>query len=114
MTRGDVVTVAMQGDFGKPRPAVIVQVDDVSNVIASVVVCPITTASAQSSIVRVSLSPTEENGLRAPSHIMTEKVSALRADRIGSRIGKLDLIDMKRLESALAYLLGLGHSEVSH
>ena len=27
MRRGDLVTVAMQGDFGKPRPALIIQYD---------------------------------------------------------------------------------------
>ena len=27
MTRGDVVTVALSGEFGKPRPAVVIQSD---------------------------------------------------------------------------------------
>jgi mRNA-degrading endonuclease toxin of MazEF toxin-antitoxin module len=27
VTRGDIVTVALQGDHGKPRPALIVQSD---------------------------------------------------------------------------------------
>jgi mRNA interferase MazF len=27
MKRGDLVTVAVQGDFGKPRPALIIQAD---------------------------------------------------------------------------------------
>lgn len=28
--RGDFVTIAMQGDFGKPRPALIIQADQFS------------------------------------------------------------------------------------
>jgi mRNA interferase MazF len=27
MNRGEVVTIAMQGDFGKPRPALVIQSD---------------------------------------------------------------------------------------
>ena len=29
MKRGDLVTIAMPGDFGKPRPALIIQSDGV-------------------------------------------------------------------------------------
>src|SRR3546814_1320774 len=41
--RGDIVAVSLQGDYGKPRPALIVQ----SNLLAeleSLVICPITSA----------------------------------------------------------------------
>ena len=27
MKRGDLVTIALQGDFGKPRPALVIQAD---------------------------------------------------------------------------------------
>ena len=36
MSRGDVVIVAAPGDYGKPRPAVIVQSDALSDAHASV------------------------------------------------------------------------------
>ena len=42
MRRGDVVTVATSGDYGKPRPAVIVQTDAFPESHASIVVCPMT------------------------------------------------------------------------
>src|SRR5436305_823443 len=42
MRRGDVVTVAATGDYGKPRPAVIVQTDALPAGHASVVVCQMT------------------------------------------------------------------------
>src|SRR3546814_6541085 len=44
--RGDIVAVSLQGDYGKPRPALIVQ----SNLLAaleSVVICPITSRSEE-------------------------------------------------------------------
>ena len=42
MKRGDVVTVAAAGDYGRPRPAVIVQTDALPAAHASVVVCQMT------------------------------------------------------------------------
>lgn len=42
LRRGDVVTVAASGDFGKPRPAVVVQSDVFPYEHASVIVCQMT------------------------------------------------------------------------
>ena len=42
ITRGDVVLVVAPGDYGKPRPAVVVQSDLFNPTHASVVVCPVT------------------------------------------------------------------------
>jgi mRNA interferase MazF len=47
MSRGDVVIVAASGDYGKPRPAVIVQSDAVPGSHASVVICPMTSETAE-------------------------------------------------------------------
>lgn len=41
MTRGDLVTVAMQGDLGKPRPALVIQSDLFSDH-ATVTILPVT------------------------------------------------------------------------
>ncbi|MGH8611906.1 MAG: type II toxin-antitoxin system PemK/MazF family toxin [Gammaproteobacteria bacterium] len=42
MKRGDLVTVAMQGDFGKPRPALVIQSDLFNDTHPSVTVLPLT------------------------------------------------------------------------
>jgi len=42
MQRGDVVTVAAAGDYGKPRPALIVQADLFNAAHPSVTVLPLT------------------------------------------------------------------------
>ncbi len=42
MRRGDVVVVAAAGDYGKPRPAVIVQTDAFPRTHASVIICQMT------------------------------------------------------------------------
>ena len=44
MRRGDLVTIALQGDFGKPRPALVVQSDLFNTDHATVSVLPITSA----------------------------------------------------------------------
>ena len=40
MKRGDIVTVALQGDYGKPRPAVVIESDMIPPG-DSVILCPI-------------------------------------------------------------------------
>ncbi len=42
--RGGIVTVVTQGDYGKPRPALIIQADGYSE-IGSVTICPLTSST---------------------------------------------------------------------
>ena len=47
MKRGDIVTVALQGDYGKPRPAVVVESDMIPPS-DSILVCPISSTLHES------------------------------------------------------------------
>ena len=67
MKRGDVVTVAAAGDYGKPRPAVIVQTDALPETHASVVICQMTSEIVDAPDFRVTIDPTKRNGLRVRS-----------------------------------------------
>jgi mRNA interferase MazF len=107
MKRGDVVTVAATGDYGKPRPAVIVQTDALPAAHASVVVCQMTSELSAAADFRVNIEPTERNGLRAPSQVITDKPVTIRRERIGKRVGRLDEADIARLNVALAFVMGL-------
>lgn len=107
MRRGDTVTVAMTGDYGKPRPAVIVQTDAFPENHGSVILCQITSALAIESDFRVVIEPTAANGLRLRSQIMVDKTMAVQRHRIGRRIGALDATDMDRLNIALLFVMGL-------
>ena len=107
MRRGDLVTVAAAGDYGKPRPAVIVQTDAFPENHASVVVCQLTSELADAPDFRVTIEPKPGNGLRLKSQVMADKPVTLRRERIGQKIGRLDNQDMARLGSALAFVLGL-------
>ena len=105
--RGDVVTVAATGDYGKPRPAVVVHSDAFPQTHDSVSICQITSSIADAQDFRVTLEPSTENGLKRVSQIMADKPTTVRRERIGSRIGRLDGADIHRLNRALAFCLGL-------
>ncbi len=107
MKRGDVVTVAASGDYGKPRPAVIVQTNALPEAHASVIVCQMTSDVVEAPDFRVTIEPTQKNGLRTRSQIMADKPVTIRRERVGRRIGSLDERDIARLNVALAFVVGL-------
>jgi len=107
MRRGDVVTVAAAGDYGKPRPAVIVQTNAFPETHASVVVCQLTSELVDAPDFRITIDPGSENGLRFTSQVMADKPVTIRRERIGRKIGRLGDRDMARLNAALAFVLGL-------
>ena len=107
MKRGDVVVVALPGDLGKPRPAVIVQTDILNEHLRTVLLCPISSYSSDPIFFRVPVEPTLENGLRLPSEIMIEKLQAANKSKIGKVIGRLDDQTMERLAQSLTIALNL-------
>jgi mRNA interferase MazF len=107
MRRGDLVTVAAAGDYGKPRPAVIVQSDAFPESHASVVVCQMTSMLSNAADFGITIDPSETNGLRAQSQIMADKPVTIRRERVGKTIGRLSAEDVRRLNIALAFVMGL-------
>jgi mRNA interferase MazF len=107
MRRGDVVTVAATGDYGKPRPAIIVQTDAFPETHASVVVCQMTSDLSDAPDFRITIDPSNANGLRARSQIMADKPVTVRRERIGQALGRLNSDDVRRLNVALAFVMGL-------
>jgi len=107
MRRGDVVTVAASGDYGKPRPAVVVQSDAFPPEHASMIVCQMTSEIADAPDFRITIEPAPENGLRVRSQIMADKPVTVRRERIGRRIGRLSPADIARLNVAIAFVMGL-------
>jgi mRNA interferase MazF len=107
MRRGDVVLVAASGDYGKPRPGVIVQTDAFPESHGSVVICQMTSEIVDAPDFRVTIDPSVRNSLRLRSQIMADKPLAVRRSRIGAIIGHLDDADLSRLNIALAFVLGL-------
>ena len=106
MKRGEVWTVSGAGYAGKPRPAVIVQ-DDRFDATASVTVCVFTTDETDAPLFRVPITPSGGNGLRDVSRLMVDKLTTVRRDQLGGRIGRLDDAEMLLLDRAVLVFLGL-------
>lgn len=105
MNRGDLVTVALSGDLGKPRPAVVVQSEDYPGP-RTVLVCPLTTTLRDADAFRLTVAPSESNGLRAPSQVMLDKVTPAPRERCGPVIGRLDAAELAELTRRIVALLG--------
>lgn len=106
LRRGDLVTVALQGAYGKPRPTLVIQSDQFAG-LGSVTILPITSTLLEAPLLRLTVEPTSENGLRAPSQIMLDKPMTVQADKIGPVFGHLDEATMVGVNRALALFLGL-------
>jgi mRNA interferase MazF len=106
MRRGDVVTVALQDDFGKPRPALVIQSDRFETS-ATVTVLLVSSTRIDAPLFRVSVEPSIENGLRAASEIMVDKAMTVRRERIGATIGRIDDDVILAVERGLAVWFGL-------
>jgi len=106
VTRGDVVTVAAGGDFGKPRPAVVVQSDELGET-DTVIVCLISSTLRDAAFHRLAVAPAEGSGLQLPSQIMLDKVMTVKRRKVGRKIGELSPDLVPELNSRLAFVLGL-------
>jgi len=108
LSRGDIVTVAGSGDFaGKPRPAVVVQSDLFNETHASIAVLPVTTTLVDADLFRIPVRASRRSGLRQASQVMIDKITSVRRDRIGGRIGILDGADLEKIDGALRTWLSL-------
>lgn len=106
LKRGDLILVSLPGDYGKPRPAAVVQqMDDTPT--DSVIVCPLTSKLIASGPVRPMIAPDSANGLRLASQAMVDKITTLKIEKAGQKIGSLSSADMKAIERSLTKLLGL-------
>ena len=106
MKRGDLVTIALQGDFGKPRPALVIQ-SDLFDEHPSVTVLPVTSELREAPLFRINLTPDADNGLRKPSQIMVDKAMTVSPDKIGSALGRIDEMSMLKVTRSLAVFMGI-------
>lgn len=107
MKRGDLVIVSAPGNYGKSRPAVIIQSDIFNETHASILVCLITSDRQDAPLFRIDVQPTEETGLKMASQIMIDKIVALRRERVAQHIGQVNDETLIRLNRSLALFIGL-------
>ncbi len=106
MQRGDIVTVALQGDLGKPRPALIVQ-SDLFDEHPSVTVLPITSMRVEAPLFRIDLEPGPDTGLQVRSQVMVDKPQSVARAKLGTVIGRASDDVLLAVNRALAVFLGL-------
>lgn len=105
MKRGDLITVALPGDYGKPRPAVIVQSNNYLH-LESVTVLLLTSNIIRMEACRVVIEPSKDNGLHEISQVMVDKAATLPRAKSGQTIGHLSTNDMANVDRELAAFLG--------
>ena len=104
--RGNFVTIAMQGDFGKPRPALVIQADQFGDH-STVTVLPVTSTLVAAPLLRITVSPNTKNGLQKPSQVMIDKAMTVKRDKIGPAFGRIDVNTLLEVERCLAVFLGI-------
>ena len=104
--RGDLVTIVVQGDFGKPRPALVIQANQFKEH-ASATVLPITGTLVAAPLLRVTVQPSAENGLQKPSQVMVDKAMTVKRDKVGRAFGRIDADALVEVERCLAVFLGI-------
>lgn len=105
ISRGDLVTVAPPGEFGKPRPALIIQSDQFIST-ATVTVLLISSTLIDAPLMRIEVVPTLENGLRKRSQVMVDKPITVKRDKLGEPFGHLEDSTMVTINRSLALFLG--------
>ena len=106
MKRGDIIIVAY-GELGRPRPAVLVQGDELGDITTTVLACPITSEVMENLAIRPIIEAAGGNGLRTRSQIMTDRLLAVPRERVRQVIGVVDERTSDRLDAALLLVLGL-------
>jgi mRNA interferase MazF len=100
------VIIAMPGDFGKPRPALVIQSDQFDEH-ATVTILPISSTLVDAPLFRVTVKSCEKSGLQKPSQVMVDKVMTVKRDKIGDRIGTAGDDVMLTIARCLAVFLGI-------
>lgn len=106
MNRGDLIAVSLRGDFGKPRPALIIQ-SDIFTEINSVTVLPLTSEPLNANDCRIAVHPTADNGLKHLSYVMIDKIGTLRRVKAGPMMGRITESEIAAVNRALAVFLGI-------
>lgn len=107
MQRGDLITVALRGDAGKPRPALVIQADHFAD-LPTVVVLPLTSTLLDLPLLRVTIEQQSETGLHQRSQVMISRPQSVPRARLGPIIGRIDAATLLEVTRRVAVFLGIG------
>jgi mRNA interferase MazF len=106
LKRGDIVLVAPAGEFGKPRPALIIQ-SDAAFPSGYFTYLPITSELLRVPDIRVPIAPSPENGLRVDSEVMADMIQTSSQARFRQTIGVVESGVLRSVEASMILHLGL-------
>jgi len=101
-----LITVALAGDYGKPRPALVIQSDTAADT-ASVTVLLLTSDILPASYFRHTVEPSLTNGLRKTSQVQLDRAMSFPRAKAGPTIGRLDEESLLTITRNLAVFLGI-------
>lgn len=100
------MTIALPGDFGKPRPALVVQADQFDET-GTITLLLLSSTLVDAPLIRIPLNPSADNGLRRQSQIMIDKTMSVKRDKIGAPFGRINAEEMLQVSRSLALFLGI-------
>ena len=106
MKRGDLVIVSAAGDYGKPRPAVVLQ-SDWLKATDSVLVALLTSVLVDAPLYRLQIEPSDANGLKATSQVTVDKIIAMPREKCGRIVGRIQETALIALNHMLSVVIGL-------
>ena len=96
--------MSLPGDYGKPRPALVIQ-NDLLNELDSLVLCPVSSDLRITD--KVTVEPSAANGLRQTSQVMVDKLSTLPRSKVGETFGQLEVEKMRAVDRAMMLVIGV-------
>jgi len=105
--RGEIYYVVPPRDFGKQRPAVVIQSSLFLENASTITFCLMTGSVQFVNPMRILVNPTRTNGLDQPSLVQVDKIVTVDAERIRNRIGTITPTQLATLDAALKLWLGL-------
>ncbi len=108
MKRGDILPVVQPGAYGKPRPALVIQSDLFNQTHPSVTILPVTSMLRNVPLFRLQVEPSKQNGLRATSEVMVDKITTLPREKVREAFGRIEDEYLREVERLMALWLGIG------
>jgi mRNA interferase MazF len=106
MRHGSIAIGALPGDYGKPRPLLIIQSDKFDGM-AAVTVVPLTSNETMDAYWRIAIAPSQANGLTLRSDIMVDKIMSISREKLTQVIGEVDSSTLARVKAAVVDFLDL-------
>ncbi len=106
LIEGHTLVVLPALDWGRPRPALVIQANHFSES-TTVTILPVTSTLVAAPLLRIKVQPDAENNLQKPSQVMIDKIMTVEREKVGATFGRLGADALVEVERCLALFLGI-------